>query len=221
MKPKFKDRLDAEIAATDFFNTLPAQIRGFTLTKILAEDGDKFNYFAYENGRRSLTAYFHEGTEEYKVRAKIGLSEFCLTDFFTGDFTRFTVNLAASLDTALAKLTAPADDLLLAEKNLAAWNYAKTLPKNLEGFELFIAPAAPAKFTNGSYIVINYADFTAASDLTIFYNAYTDDFTGETRIRLVPHVSYLFDAATLKDLETALAKNLAAELAKIKKFTAP
>ena len=225
MKQKFKERIDAELAATNFFDTLPAEIGGYNLKKIFNEDGDKFFYFSYENEKlhRSLTAYFHEETSEYKVRVKIGLTEFCLTKFFTSKFENFTEILNAELKAALENLSAPVDtkaDLLIADKNFAAWQYPKTLPENLEGFELFITPENPVKITNGSYIILNYSNFAALSDLTIFYNVYTDNFSGETKINLVPNVSYLFDSDNLKNLEANLQKNLSAELHNIKNFSA-
>ncbi|MBO4401467.1 MAG: hypothetical protein J5809_06435 [Selenomonadaceae bacterium] len=219
MNPETKTRIAEEAASAEFFTSLPNNIRGFALKKIFDDELDKFNYFRYEKDHRSLTAYFHEETAEYKVRVSIGLNEFCLTKFFTGDFKRFTELLRAELDSAIENLTAPVTDSLLAEKNFADWEYAKTLPKNLEGFELFISPDNPAKTTNGSYILLNYSDFDAASDFSVFYNVYTENFTGESKIRLVPHVSYLFDAVTLKELEAALEKNLAAELNSIKNFS--
>ena len=225
MKQKFKERIDAELSATKFFDTLPAEICGYNLKKIFNEDGDKFFYFSYENEKlhRSLTAYFHEETSEYKVRVKIGLTEFCLTKFFTSKFENFTEILNAELKAALENLSAPVDtkaDLLIADKNFAAWQYPKTLPANLEGFELFITPENPVKITNGSYIILNYSNFAALSDLTIFYNVYTDNFSGETKINLVPNVSYLFDSDNLKNLEANLQKNLSAELHNIKNFSA-
>ncbi len=218
MKPEIKDRIAAEAAASDFFDKLPAEIHGFVLKKIFADNLDKFNYFSYEKNHRSATAYFHEETAEYKVRVAIGLSEFCLTKFFTSSFDKFTENLAAEFSSAIENLEAPVEDLLIADENFSNWNYAQNLPKNIAGFELFIAPAQPARFTNGSYIILNYSDFAAASDFSIFYNAYTENFTGELKIQLVPQVSYLFDADNLKDLECALEENLAAELHRIRKI---
>ena len=221
MKPNFKERIDAELSATKFFDTLESEICGYNLKKIFAEDGDKFFYFSYENKKkhRTLTAYFHEETQEYKVRVNIGLTEFCLTKFFAGTLESFAEILNSEIESALEKLSAPVDtekDFLIADKNFAAWEYPKTLPKNLEGFELFIKPENPAKISNGSYIILNYSNFETFCDFTIFYNVYTENFCGESKINLLPNVSYNFDADNLKDLELTLKKNLAAELSNIK-----
>lgn len=221
MKPDNKNKILAEIESTKIFDNLREEIAGYKLKKIFAEDGDKFFYFSYddEENHRFFAAYFHEETQEYKVRVKIGLTEFCLTKFFSNTLETFAKILNDELQAALENLSTPANtqtDLLIADKKFDAWEYPKTLPANIEGFQLFITPDKPAKISNGSYIILNYSNFATNSDFTIFYNVYTENFCGESKINLVPNVSYLFDAETLKDLEAKLKKNLAAELTNIK-----
>ena len=215
-----KDKAAAlEEQAKNFFETLPEKILDFDFKKIFAEEDDKFIYFAFENEKmhRNLTAYFHEETEEFKVRVKVGLTEFCLTEFFTEDLNHFAELINLKLESAIKKFSVEEDsNLLVREKNFSAWEYGKNLPQNLEGFELFISPKKIVPFTNGSHIVINYSDFEKLSDLTIYYNVYGDNFCGEARIKNVPHVLYSFDSANLKELESNLEKNLAAELSAIK-----
>ena len=224
MKTEIKDKLAAEFEAANFFDKIPAEIDGFTLKKILADDGDKFKYFTYENisAHRSLTAYFHEETREYKVIVTIGLTEFCLTNFFTSDFEHFTKILSDELENAIKNLYAQIDadsDILIADKNFSSWKFGQNLPKNLEGFELFIAPQFPARITNGSYIIINYSDFEKNLYFNIFYNVYSDNFSGESQIGGVHHPSYIFDATDLSELEKILAENLLSELRRIKNIS--
>ena len=221
MKLDNKNKILAEIESTKIFDNLREEIAGYKLKKIFAEDGDKFFYFSYDNeeNHRSFAAYFHEETQEYKVRVKIGLTEFCLTKFFSNTLESFAKILNDEMQAALENLSAPANtvtDLLIADKKFDAWEYPKTLPANIEGLQLFITPDKPAKISNGSYIILNYSNFATNSDFTIFYNVYTENFCGESKINFLPNVSYLFDAETLKDLEAKLKKNLAAELANIK-----
>ena len=200
------------------FATLPTEILGFNLKKIFAEDDDKFFYFAFENEKihRAVTAYYHEETKEFKVRVRIGLNEFCLTEFFTEDFEHFCELIFANLETAIKNLSATDFNPLVQEKKFDAWEYGKNLPEQLEGFELFISPKNPVQFTNGSHIIINYSDFENFSDLTIYYNVYGDNFSSEARIKSVPHVIYSLDSENLQELEDKLKNNLAAELAAIK-----
>ena len=82
-----------------------------------------------------------------------------------------------------------------------------------------MAPTAPVEVTNGSHIIINYADFALNSDFVLYYNIYTDTFSGEARIKGAPHVTYTFDAATLDELTNKLQKNLADELREIRRLS--
>lgn len=221
MNDETKNKIAAQVAEIHFAENLPAELEGFTLKKIFAPDDDKFIFFTYADDaiHCGLTTYFHEETREFKVRQKIGLTEFCLTNFFTEDFKTFQSLLDAQLADVLKNLRglrSREPNSFLREKKIDTWAYGKALPATLEGFELFISPAAPVEVTNGSFIVINYADFAANSDFVIYYNIYTDEFSGETRINGAPQVSYAFDAKTLKDLETKLKRNLDAELLTIR-----
>ena len=199
------------------FENLPNEICEFNLKKIFAEDEDKFIYFSFENEktRRAVTAYFHEETSEFKVRVKIGLTEFCLTEFFTEDFNIFCEMIFAKLEGLIKKISADEDlNPIVKEKNFAAWEFGKNLPKKIGNFELFISPQNPVPFTNGSHILINYSDFENSNDLTIYYNIYGENFSGETRIKNVPHIIYSFDSENLSELESKLQENLEAELNK-------
>ena len=221
MKTELKTKLAAEFEAANFFDKIPNEIENFTLKKILDDVDDKFIYFTFENrdAHKSLTAYFHEETQEYKVRVKIGLTEFCLTNFFTDDFNHFIKILESELAAAIKNLNTPLDvdaDILIADQNFSEWNYSKSLPKNLEGFELFASPENPIKITNGSYIIINYSDFENERELSIIYNVYTNNFSGESQIGGVNHPLYIFDAKDLKQLEKILEINLSSSLRKIR-----
>ena len=220
MKDEIKSKLAAEFEAANFFGKIPSEVDGYVLKKILDDSGDKFFYFAYENEttHRTLKAYFHAETKEYKILVQIGLTEFCLTNFFTEDFETFTQLLTSQLDATIKNLAAqinPDEDYLIADKNFSSWSYGQNLPQNLEGFELFIAPKNPVRITNGSYIIINYSDFKNFCDLNILYNVYSDNFSGEAQFGGVQHPLYVFDADNLTQLEDVLQENLLPELKKI------
>ena len=219
MKDDLKNKIIAEVEAANFFSDLPTEIDGFKFQKIFSDSGDKFNYFSYENSakHKSVTAYFHEETFEYKMRVKIGLNEFCLTKFFTSDFKIFQSLLREELESVIKNLNDTNEkNSLIGAKNFGEWKYGQSLKKNIEGFELFISPAHPTKYTNGSYIILNYSNFDIPADLVLYYNIYTDDFSGEFSLKGVPHVSYLFDAKNLDELAERLEKNLVAELQRLK-----
>ena len=220
MKPETKNKIiDEANGSKNFFESLPTQIKNFTLKKIFSEDDDKFIYFSYENfeSHRGLTAYFHEETQEYKIRVKIGFNEFCLTKFFTGNFSDYCKIISSELENIIESFSVNNSESnpIVREKNFSAWEYGKNLPKKIFDFELFISPQNPIEFTNGSYIIINYSDFKSSSDFTISYNIYTENFSAEFTENHVPHVTYLFDSDNLDELEKKLAKNLHAEISRI------
>ena len=225
MKEETINNLTAQADELQFAENLPENFNGFTLKKICAADEDKFIFFTYTDDEIycALTIYFHTETTEFKVRQRIGLTEFCLTNFFTEDFAHFKELLDTNLDAVLKNLRNIRNDKLnrfLREKEIDKWNFGFELPATLEGFELFIKPAAPVEVTNGSFIVINYADFKLNSDFVIYFNIYTDEFSGESRINGAPHVTYTFDAKTLPELEDKLKENLVDELRNIRRGTA-
>ena len=221
MNEETKNKIAAQATEIHFAENLPGELEGFKLNKIFAPLEDKFIFYTYdaEEIHCSLTTYFHEETNEFKVRQRIGLTEFCLTNFFTEDIKTFQALLDAELANVIKNLRGLKDKPLnrfLRDKKIDKWTYGKNLPARLEGFELFISPAAPVEVTNGAFIVIDYADFAINSDFVLYYNIYTDEFSGETRINGAPHVSYTFDAKTLAELDTKLKKNLSAELLAIR-----
>lgn len=221
LKEETKNKIAAQVAELHFAEDLPDELDGFTVQKIFAAHEDKFILFACVDDEIhcALTTYFHEETMEFKVLQRIGLTEFCLTKFFTEDFAHFKELLDAELDGVLKNLRglrSKEPNRFLREKKIDAWSYGKNLPATLEGFELFINPAAPVEVTNGSFIIINYADFKSGSDFVLTYNVYTDEFSGEKKIHGAPQVTYAFDAKTLEELEDKLKKNLSAELVSIR-----
>lgn len=215
-----KDETKDKIAALSFDN-LPEEVDGFTLNNISAAVEDKFIFFAYvdDKAHSAVKTYFHEETQEFKVSQRIGLTEFCLTNFFTEDFTHFKELIDAQLVDVIKNLRGIKNKSLnrfLRDKKIDTWTYGLELTAQVEGFELFISPAAPVEVTNGSFIIINYADFAINSDFVLYYNIYTDEFSGERRINGAPQVVYTFDAKTLDELTDKLKNNLADELKAIR-----
>ncbi len=64
------------------------------------------------------------------------------------------------------------------------------------------------KIVNGSFIVIDYSDFATASNLTVYYNMYRDEFFSERRIRRLPEIVTDFDAKALNALVEKLSVRL-------------
>ena len=217
-------KLTAQATELHFAENLPPEICGFATKKIFAAVDDKFIFFTCTNDEIhcALTTYFHEETSEFKVIQRIGLTEFCLTNFFTEDFAAFQKLIDAELEHALKNLRDVRNgkfNRFLREKGIDEWNYGKNLPATLEGFELFISPEKPVEVTNGSFIVINYVDFAAGSDFVLYYNIYGNVFSAESRIKGDTQVSYAFESTTLPELEESLKENLPDELKNIRRLS--
>ena len=103
------------------------------------------------------------------------------------------------------------------DKEIMTWDAAQRLPQELEGFQLFVRPDKPAKITNGSYIIIDYVDFTYASSFTAYYNIFRDEFFAEARIWNIPDVTYDFDSHELPELERLLHEKLVPRLQEIRR----
>ena len=225
LKQDLSEKIKSDVSSWEYGQKLPESIEGFALKNILEEKDDKFEIFAYERTKERLgaLAYFHEETKEYKLRAIVGLAEFVRTEFMAADLEHFGANLDKNLSALLTGLAAPASSPvhpLVAATGISEWEYGKNLPKNLEGFELFWPTSTPLPVANGSYMILNYADFARGNDFTIFYNIFRDEFFGESRIKNLPTVTYDFDANNLSQLEKNLDEKLSAHLKNLTKIRA-
>ena len=106
---------------------------------------------------------------------------------------------------------------IVSDKKITEWALGRELPEKLEGFSLFIRPAQPVKINNGSYIVVDYVDFSLESSFTLYYNIYRDEFFAEARIWNIPDVNYDFDSNELPELEEKLHQRLLPRLQEIRK----
>lgn len=220
MKQETIENVEAAIADWELLTELPAEVAGFhfSVRKVIAgESKDMYDIFAYDNppAHACVTAYYHEETQEYKLRVRVGFIEFCRIEFITADLDVFTGHLKAHLTDLLDGLTHfnPASlSVLVREKGILAWPYAEKLPETLEGYTLFIRPTAPVKITNGSCIVIDYVDFAHDCSVTIYYNLFRDAFFGEARVHSIPDVTYDFDCKTLQELQEHIEQHLVPRL---------
>lgn len=196
---------------------LPSRVGTFELHEAFSVGDNAVEIFNYESAehRCKVIAYYDGATHEYKVRIRLGLIEWCLTRFFDGAFRKFFERFRAELEPLLERIDKNdfGSSTFIDELKLDGWKYGSDLPEELNGFKLFIRPSNPVEFTNGSFIVINYVDFDRRRDLVIYYNIYSNEFSGEERFEGQTHVLYDFDAKTLGELESKLKEHLAWHLA--------
>ena len=220
MLPEIKQRIETDIGEQTFFDNLKDDLYNFKLNKFFIEAGNIYEMFSYLNDttHRGLRVYYHADTNEYRVLIKFGLNEFCLTEFFTDKTAVFVEKLQLELEDILKSVDAfdGAQNVFVEQKKIPSWSYAEKLQTNIEGFELFLNPNKYLEVTNGSFVIINYCDFTINSDLAIYYNIFSDNFGSEARINGAPTVIYDFDSDDLKELEEKLDHNLLCQLKKIR-----
>lgn len=222
MKDETKARVETETENWAYMAELPMDWHGFRLLRQMKINGDMYDLYSYvnEKNNRSVTVYFHEETKEYKVREKVGLIEFCRIEFITSEFASFERLLKQHFEDMMQELSVfdrKTISSTVMEKGILEWEYGKSLPESLEGFQLFTHPAEPLRITNGSYILFDYSDFSIESNFIIYYNMYRDEFCGEARIHRIPDVNYLFDSTTLPELEEKLSRHLVPRLQEIRR----
>lgn len=213
MHQEMVEKIESALEDRSFFQNLPEECHGFNYRSLRAPIDDRYDIFTYEHPacHKSVTAYYHEETHEYKLRVQVGFIEFCRIEYITSSLEIFEKELSSSLQQLLEDLVMfnPATiSSLVLKKGICDWPFAQELPETLEGYELFIRPQQPVKINNGSYIIIDYVDFAHGSDVTIYYNMYRDEFFGEARIHSIPDVTYDFDSNELVELQEKLEKYL-------------
>ena len=221
MKNDIKEQIDQVVADWQYLTELPETLYGFHLTREAFVHDNFYDICRYDNPElhKSAIIYYHDETHEYKVRVKLGLIEFCRIEFITADLAVFEKLLRRDLDAMLhdmVEYNPNSVGCIVREKGILAWEGAKRLPQELEGFTLFVHPDEPVKITNGSYVLIDYADFALESSFTIYYNIYRDEFFGEARICNIPDVNYDFDASELPELEERLKDRLRPRLREVR-----
>lgn len=221
MKKEQLEKVQAEVSAWTYLQSLPPQKDNFKLKILMQEVADTFLIYSYENNelKRKTTIYYHEETKEYKLLVTIGLIEFCAIEYISESLEKLEVVLKSRFDNLLGDIShfnREHISAIVIEKAIMNWEYIDKLPEKIEGFKLFISPKEPVKIINGSYIIIDYCDFSKESNFIIYYNIFRDEFFGEARLHRIPEVTYEFDCSELNELELVLEKNLKRMLQQIR-----
>ena len=188
------------------------------LQSLLGEKMDEIIYNDDEQ-HKIIKTYYHEETGECRVLVQIGMNEFCPTEFIIEDIDKFHAKIEAKREYLIEWINNfnGSENIFVKQKGISDWKYAKELPKELEGFELYIDPEKSLEITNGSFVIINYVDFAINSDLVIYYNMFSNDFGSEMRIKGNSIVTYDFDAENLEELEDKLRYKLNDQLKFVRK----
>lgn len=200
-----------------YLQSLPTLYSGFSLDGEPNEEVLLHRIFAYRNDecRRSATVVYDRSTCEFMLRVKVGLVEFCDVRFIHPERERFESILKISLLPLLDLLQCCIPErmeTLFRNKKLHEWSYESFLPLQLNGFNRVVSPATCVQVTNGSYLILDYSDYSCDSSLRFFYNVFRDDFFAELLIHGVPEATKLFDAPNLSKFEALLHKFIAESL---------
>ncbi|MDR1702932.1 MAG: hypothetical protein LBR56_09150 [Sporomusaceae bacterium] len=200
---------------------MPERVAGFFLRRERISAPNQERAFSYENEktRRSFSVWYDNATKEYIGKVVVGLTEFCDIDYIAAKAVNLEELIQERLQERLLSLANFAEKYAeheFLQKKILQWAYIEKLPAEICGFELFIAPNAPVKVVNGSYIIIDYSDFERASALIIYYNIFRDEFFGELKIKRTPVTTTEFDAKTLPELAEKLKLHLNASLSSLR-----
>lgn len=215
------EKIIAQVETWELLAKLPVEFSGFTLNLELQERGIQYCIFTYQNKEwhKSFSVLYDKATKEFLARTVVGLTEYFDVNFIVGDMGLLEKLLITRLKETLLSLAVFNPDNLgsiIIDKQILEWPYGKDLPQELVGFELFIKPSALVKTINGSYIIIDYCDFSNESSLVIYYNIFRDEFFAEARIRRTPQMSAVFDATTLVQLQENIEIHLKVVLESIR-----
>lgn len=213
MAEEFREKIDAALAEWSGMDELPVKIDDFMLSKERHLGEEQYDFFRYDHAERhrAVIGFYDAVTVSYKLRVQIGVVSFALPSFIHGDLAAFGHELTHYLPRVMKELLADTlgdQELSLVRDAIDEWAYGQNLPQELEGYTLFVHPSAPAALTNGSYLMIDYADFAGGNDVGIYYNCYRNEFFGEYHVHGMPYVSYDFDAADVAELEQRLELQL-------------
>jgi hypothetical protein len=205
------NKIIEQVEQWDFWKTLPEELHGFQLERNIVQEEAKLFLFQYRcpEMRRTAYAQYDMATKEFMTHSVIGLFDFCDIQYISPDLAAFEQILKQRLSRtlqALAVFNKSELGSIFIAKNILEKDFM--LPEDICGFELFIRPEQPVKIVNGSFIIIDYSDFSSESNLTIYYNIYRDEFFSERRIRRLPQIVTDFDAKTVEDLAEKLTVRL-------------
>ena len=205
--------IEKDVADWQYLKELPSLWHGFILKIEMSVENDIYYLFSYSSDElhRKIIVYYHDETKEYKLREKIGLTEFYRLECISNNFSMFEKLLKIKLENILVEMEHYSPDVLswiVLKKNITNWDYCKYLPEEYNGFSLFINPHEPVRITNGSYIICDYEDFSCNCNFVIFYNTFRDEFFSEAKINNIAEMNYLFDAPTITELEKKITQYL-------------
>lgn len=196
-----------------FLSDLPKEINGFVLENRNKIDGQILQIVSYVSSRTkcSIDLIYTGETFDYVPVKNIGLHSFRDDRFFCRDKDKFADLMLKNLPKIIADIDRDSKHEFsyeAAAQNFEKWEYWRSLPKKIEGYELFITPENPVRYINGSILFLDYTDFDKGNQIYFLYNIFRDEIFAELKKEHIPCTTEVFDAKNLTELEAKLQTHL-------------
>lgn len=180
-----------------FLNLLPQHILDFQLNREFVTDGQELIFARYENDNHCVLKFIYtEETGDFVVEKNVGLIQFRDENYFSRDKEHFANLVLPNLTTILTDIANKnKNDFPVSWKTIGIdkWTGWQSLPKMVGTFQQFICPEKFLRYLNGSYVLLDYSDFSNKNQLVIFYNEYRNEIYGELKKNGIPAFTKDFD----------------------------
>lgn len=215
------DELKKNLTTWDFIKQLPPEVGPFKLIQGGKEYGQhELLLFAYVNEQlhRRLDLIYTKETDDFIPVKEVGLNQFRDVRYFTRTKEAFEEKMQTLLPQLLNEITPDFDapcQAVLRKEGILSWNYLQKLPSRVGSFELFLKPNKPLRFINNAVLILDYSNFERGDQLVFSYNAATNSYFAETKVRYIPYTIHDFDCQNLEQLATLLDTKLVSYLEKM------
>lgn len=208
---------------------LPKTIDGFSLLPGSGIDGQIINLAAYANEAMHcrLDITYTGETYDYVPVKTVGLHSFRDERFFCREQERFSEMMLAHVGDILRGIDRNFKHKFpyeAAELHFEQWDYWRSLPQTINGYELYITPDNPLPYINGSVIFLDYTDFANGHQLYFLYNIFRDEVFAEMKQHRLPLTTDAFTVPggvpaedKLAVLSKLLERNLFSTMESLKK----
>lgn len=197
----------------EFLKHLPKEISGFKLQEGRGIEGNILNLasFVNEEIHCSLDLIYTAETFDYTLVKNIGLHTFRDERFFNRDADKFAEAVLKNLPNVIEKVSRSMNKKLGYESKVMGfdtWNYWKTLPEKIGEYELFVTPDKPLEYINGSWVILDYSDFSKGNQIMFLYNSFRNELFAELKKGFMPLTTDLYNANKLEKLEKLIKQHL-------------
>lgn len=192
------NEIEASLKEWDLLAQLPKAIGEFKLVPGTGIDGQILNIAAYvhEQSHCRLDITYTSETFDYVPVKTVGMHSFRDVRYFCRDKDKFAQMMLVNLPDILADIdrrTPHKIDYEARALHFETWDYWRSLPSKIDDYELYITPENPLPYINGSFIFLDYTDFTHGNQLYFLYNIFRDELFAEMKQNYLPLTTEAFD----------------------------